>query len=232
MNQNTTRLDPMNTVVHYELLKAAHWLMARGQNLAYWDAVPVPKRPVGQVRFEVARQISTFAIPALMLVLAYLALGLSGLVLALPVAWFVGFIQDKLLMSAISKKCSRDEQVDAGRFRAVKFLSEQMGMHPSEITLTVIHKMAADFRKLDPLVKAAEAKAEADRKAAIARSASRRSDDRSSGRASSNSSDTYSSRNDEPAFSYLGSFNPSTGLPMLQGTVIDVQGNAFGTGSM
>lgn len=234
MNQNTTRLDPMNNVMHYELLSVAHSLMARGQNQAYWEAVPVPKRPVGQVRFEVARQVSTFAVPVLMLALAGLVYSLKGFLLALPVAWFVGFVLDKLLANAIKRKCRRDEEIDAGRFRAVKFLAEQMGMQPSEVTLPVIYKMAADFRQVDPLVKAAKAKAEAERKEAIARSVRRRPSKGSTGAdtAAGTAADTYVSQDNDLNFDYLGSFNPTTGLPMMQGSTFDVAGNQYGTGHL
>lgn len=233
--QTTNRLDPMTNVMHYNLLEVAHSLMARRQNRAYWDAVPVPRRPVGQVRYEVARQVSTFVVPLLGLVWAYWDFGLKGLLLGLPVAWFAGFMLDKWLQSAINKKCRRDEKIDSGRYRATKFLAAQMGMAPRDITLPIIYKMAEDFRVVDSLKRAAEAKAEAERKDAIARSVRRPPYEGSAAEPSATTgaviADTYVEQyDDEPAYSYLGGFNPNTGLPMIEGMPIDVAGNQFGTG--
>lgn len=237
--KNPNRLDPMNNVMHYELLKVAHSLMETRQNKAYWDAVRVPKQPVGQVRYEVARQVATFAVPLMVLVWAYQSYYLLGLLLGAPVAWFVGFMLDLWLKRDIAKKRIRDDKIDAGRFRKTWYLADQMGMTPAEITLPIIYKMAADFRAVDSRMKAADLKAEADRKEAIARSVSRRpykgSANDAAGVAAGTGivlADTFADSTDDDAFSYLGGVNPSSGLPLIQGTMMDVGGNVYGMNDM
>lgn len=235
--QTKNSLDPMTNVLHYNLLEVAHKLMEWHQNLDYWTEVPVPKRPIGQVRFEVARQVSTFAVPLLGLVWAYLTFGLKGLFLGFPVAWLAGFLLDHWLEADIDKQCFRDAKIDSGRYRATKFLAEQMGVEPRDITLPIIYKMAADFRVVDSQKRAAEAKAEAARKEAIARSVRhrsyKRSEDEPESFAAAGIADTYDEQyDDEPAYSYLGGFNPNSGLPLIDGMSIDVAGNQFGTGHM
>jgi hypothetical protein len=233
MNQNTTtRLDPMNNVMPYELLKAAHELMLRRPNQGYWVAVPVPKRPVGQVRFEVARQVATFAVPLLGLAMVYLAFGLKALVFGLPVAWAVGFLLDLQLKKAIARRTVHDLDIDRGRYNTVNYLAKHMGMAPSEVTLEVIHKMAADFRMVDAPIRAAAEREEADRKAAIARSVSRRGGRGNAAAGVAAAATSTADAADELPFAYLGNFNPTTGLPMMPGTTLDVHGNGFGTGSL
>lgn len=228
----------MKEVMPYELLKVAHKLMVQGQNKAYWDAVPMPKRPVGQVRYEVARQVSTFAVPLAGLAGAWAAWGLKGLLFGLPVAWLTGYVLDKMLEHDIDRKWLRDINIDRGRYNAVKWLSEQMGMARDEITLPVIYKMAADYRTVDTLRRAeaaklaaaqAEAQAAADRRrrhllggtAALA-----------AGSAAYAAADTYVSDTDSyepPAPNYnIPMVNPANGYPMFEGNAIDVAGNSFG----
>jgi hypothetical protein len=236
---NVTRLDPMNTVVHYELLRVAHMLMVKKQNLRYWERVRNPIRPVGRVRNEVARQVSTFLVPLLFLGLAVFTHHLLGLLIGVPVAWFIGFALDRMLTRAISAKLKRDIQIDSGRYRAVMWLSKQMGMAPDEITLPVIYKMAEDFRKVDSKMKADEAQAEADRDAALAQRRRRiragaggaaaaaghaHSGDRQS---ATPDSDMYDGVPYTSAPGY--SVNPASGFPMNPGGVTDTMGNLFGT---
>lgn len=233
MNQNTTtRLDPMNNVMPYELLKAAQDLMLRHPNQAYWVAVPVPKRPVGQVRNEVARQVATFAVPLLGLAIAYLALGLKALVLGLPVAWAVGALLDFWLKKDIASRRVHDQEIDRGRYNTVNYLAKHMGMAPSEVNLDVIHKMAADFRMVDAPIRAAKDRADADRKAAIVRSVSRGGARGAAAAGVAVAAASTADAADELPFAYLGNVNPTTGLPMMPGTMLDVHGNGFGTGSL
>ena len=228
-----TRLDPMHEVLHYELLKVAHALMVKKQNKPYWDAVPKPKAPIGQIRHEVARQVATFAVPLAGLAWTGAAYGLTAVLLALPLAWLVGFLLDKNLESAISRKLRRDEQIDRGRYRATKWLSEQMGIRPEDITLPMLYKMAADFRAVDSRLCAEALRAEAARKAAIAASVRQRGyrdaedDDDTSAGVSATRQHDYSE--DEEEFDYYPAFNPATGLPMMGGnSSFDVGGHVYG----
>lgn len=239
-----TRRDPMTTVMDYELLRVAHGLLEAKQNPHYWAARPTPLRPLGQVKFERTRQVATFALPLLVLLFAWFGFGLRGVLFALPVAFALGYFLDRHLMACIEIKERRDNETDAGRYRAVKFLSEQMGMTPAEITLPVIYKMAEDYRKVDQQVKVAEAKALAREQAATAAADAefaRRRAARSSrygatggaavagftGAAVATGAEYDYSVPDATSFTPV--VNPVNGLPMIEGTFLDVAGNPFGS---
>ncbi|KVP16973.1 hypothetical protein WJ84_01490 [Burkholderia ubonensis] len=229
----------MKEVMPYELLEVAHKLMVQGQNKAYWNAVPMPKRPVGQVRYEVTRQVSTFAVPLAGLAGAWMVWGLKGLVLGLPVAWLTGYLLDKKLERDINRKWRRDIDIDRGRYNAVKWLSEQMGMARDEITLDVIYKMADDFRVVDSQRRAEAARIEAAQKAAQARAPRRRVRAGAAGAAAvaaagvAYAAETHVADSHEDDAPYapvnIPVVNPANGLPMLPGNAIDVAGNPFGT---
>jgi hypothetical protein len=227
-SNNVTRLDPMNTVVDYEFLRVAHMLMVKQQNLRYWEGVPYPKRPVGQVRYEVARQVSTFAVPLLILGLAWFTHHLVGLLIGVPVAWFVGFVLDRMLARAISAKLKRDIRIDSGRYDAVMWLSKRMGLAPDEITLPVIYKMAADYRTVETARRQAELRDEAAREARNAkRRRVRAGDDDAASTGSTTGAVEHERYADEDEDDAVG-YNPVTGLPMLPGRMFDAAGNTFG----
>lgn len=238
--KTVTRLDPLNTVVHYELLRVAHMLMVKKQNFAYWQGVPYPKRPIGRVRHEVARQVSVFAIPFLMLMLGWVIYHGLGLLVSVPLAWLVGFVLDKLLTRAISEKLQRDIRIDSGRYRAVMWLSTHMGMAPDEITLPVIYKMAADYRDVATKLLAAEAAQKA-RVAATRRPPARSDDDgyadtrspNGSSTSAESSSSNYVEDDDwNDRYSYPEhhiAVNPASGWPMNPGGITDTMGNLYGT---
>lgn len=241
MNQTTTtRLNPMTSVLHYNLLEAAAGLVKQGQNERYWAAVPVPKVPVGQVRYEVARQVSTFAVPLLGLLVTYLTYGMKAMLMGLPVAWFVGFVLDQLLQASIKAKLVRDMRIDAGRYRAVKYLSENMGMTPGEVTLPMVYKMAADFKVVEAERLAQEARLKAAEQVVLARRAERSRGNRrdsnghvgQQGQVYGDSTNSRVSSDFEPMELQYTQYNPTTGLPMMPGSPLDVEGNVFGTGHM
>lgn len=235
-NTTVTRRDPMKEVMPYELLEVAHSLLVNKQNKAYWDNEPTPKRPLGVVRFEVARQIGTFAVPLFGLALAYMAWGSKGLLFGLPVAWALGYLLDKQLAAAVYKQWLRDVKLDSGRYNAVKWLAEQMGVAREEITLPVIYKMAEDFRTVDSARRAEAARAEAARAAAMRGSRRRvRAGEAgaaaaaTAGGAAQAASVTYEDYDSPVPEIQFPTVNPANGLPMLPGNAIDIQGNPFGT---
>lgn len=240
----TTRLDPLNQVMHYEMLKVAHSLVERGQDENYWTNMPVPVRPIGKLRFEVAQQVATFAVPLLGWCWAYLHYGMRGLLLGIPAAWLTGHLLDLRLDCAIEAKASHEEKRDAGRYRAVKWLCDQMGMRPEEVTLGVIHKMDKDYTIVQRLIDEKMAKHQAEQAAAKAE-ARRRQRNRqeleysevwsSSGVTTTVTGYSYDSRDDDEdpgwgnaAPCYQSSVNPATGLPMVGTTFVDVGGNVYG----
>jgi hypothetical protein len=245
-----TRRDPLNDVMPYELLRVAHSLIERGQNERYWAKVPVPKRPVGQVRFEVTRQVATFAVPLLGLSLAWIGYGSKAALLALPVAWLVGFLLDMQLDRAMDQKHLRDVKIDAGRYRAVKWLSEQMGVRPEEVTLDVIRKMDRDFVIVQRIIDERVAQNATNKKAATGTLQGRRPLSHSghvvtdSGALAADAAygaeyaaTTDVAYNDAPTFHIptIDYYSPHTeqefnisGLPMIEGTGIDIHGNMLG----
>lgn len=232
MTQTTTRLNPMQQVLPKELLQVANKLMEVGQMEWYWKDCPVPKRPLGRIRNEVARQVATFAVPLLGLAWAYLTYGLKGLLFALPAAWLVGYMLDKNLTKAIKARQAHDNEIDRGRYKAVMWLSEQTGLRPEEITLDIIRKMDFDFLQLKRAEDEAKAKADA---AAAAQKAARRGNRRDRNYDGDDNTRRTGSRRRYDDDTYLSTapyVNPTTGLPMIPGTAIDVQGNAFATGGM
>ena len=236
-NNTVTRRDPMKEVMPYELLEVAHKLLVRGQNKAYWNAVPVPKRPVGQVRYEVARQIATFAVPLFGLGVATLAWGLKGLLLGLPVAWLAGYLLDRQLERDIQRKFVSDIKIDSGRYNAVKWLAEQMGMAREEITLPVIYKMAEDFRTVETVRRAeaaaalaAQTQAQTDRRRRRVRAGAAGAAIAAGGAAFA--ADTSYKHDDDDSYGHtfeVPVVNPANGFPMMPGNATDVAGNAFGT---
>jgi hypothetical protein len=243
-----TRRDPLNDVMPYELLRVAHSLIERGQNERYWAKVPVPKRPVGQVRFEVIRQVATFAVPLIGLSLAWIGYGSTAALLALPVAWLVGFLLDMQLDRAIDQKHLRDVKIDAGRYRAVKWLSEQMGVRPEEVTLDVIRKMDKDFVIVQRIIDERAAQIATNKKAATLRGDRPLSQsgyvltnvgaqDAAAGYQAEYAPVTYDALNDAATFQTTTTdyYAPHTelefnlsGLPMIEGTSIDIHGNMLG----
>lgn len=253
-----TRLDPINYVMHYELLKVAHSLVKRGQDESYWTNMPVPVRPLGRLRFEVAQQVATFAVPLLGWHWAYLHYGLKGLLLGMPAAWLTGWLLDLRLDYAIEAQARREEKRDAGRYRAVKWLCEQMGMRPEEVTLGVIHKMDKDFVIVQRIIDEKMAKLQTEKKAAAAaavqvrrlRSSSDTEHDRHSAVSVAHSGadhisyeaddgmPTYEPFEVDTAYSFADAYmpaeyynptiNPASGLPMIENTCFDVHGNTFG----
>lgn len=252
------RRDPLNDVMPYELLRVAHSLIESGQNERYWAQVPVPKRPVGQVRFEVMRQIATFVVPIVGLLAAWTGYGVMGVLLGLPVAWLMGFLLDMQLGRAIDRKLLRDKKIDVGRYRAVKWLSEQMGIRAEEVTLDVIRKMDKDFIIVQRIIdeKLAKMHAESTPRAATTASVRRRfgnssetafgnhtsgADAHHAGNVDSGQVDYAPAHNPSelnithdasedymPYEDYGTTINPASNLPMIQGTCIDIHGNPFG----
>lgn len=251
-SSSTIRLDPLNDVMPYEMLKVAHSLIVKGQSEHYWMSVPTPQNPVGKLPFEVAQQVATFAGPLVTLVWAYQHHGMQGLLLGMPFAWFAGFLLDRRLERAIETQARHDRKLDAGRFYAVKWLSEQMGMRSEEVTLDVIRKMDKDFTIVQRIIDERVVQIAANKKAAATTFPSPRPI--SQGGYVSTDSSAYSvaaahgteypavvdvANHDSPT--YLTStteydlpytelaFNPVSGLPMIEGTGIDIHGNMLGT---
>ncbi|MBR8283923.1 hypothetical protein [Burkholderia vietnamiensis] len=235
--QKTTRtkIDPLTTVVDYDLLRLANDLMELKQNLAYWREVPVPRRPLGRVRFEAARQLATFLLPALGYVGAALAFGWLPALWGLPAYLLLGVLLDRQLTSAIARQLAKEKDLDRGRYAATQILCECLGLSPEEVNIKRVLKMYKDFQVVEyrrqeaaeqQMEADAAAQAKADQEAAAARRVQgaghrRWRDARDTGRDDASTPIT--------PVTTLPQLNPHSGLPMIEGTVIDVHGNVYGT---
>lgn len=221
------RIDPLDTVVDYDLLRIAYDLMALHQNLAYWREVPVPRRPLGRVRFEGARQLATFLLPALGYAGAAHALGWADALWGLPAYLLLGYLLDRQLTAAIARQLAKEKDLDRGRYAATQIFCDRLGLAPEEVNIKRVLKMYKDFQVVEyGRQEAAEQQAKADQEAAAARRV------QGAGRRRwSNARDTGRDEVSTPVapVTTLPQVNPHSGLPMIEGTVIDVHGNVYGT---
>ncbi|TCW80979.1 hypothetical protein C5O80_22620 [Burkholderia sp. SRS-46] len=230
-----TRIDPLNTVVDYDLLRIAHDLVTLEQNRAYWRDVKVPRRPLGRVRFEVPRQFATFVLPALSYGGAALVFGWTQALWGLPAYVLLGVLLDRQLTSAIARQLAKEKDLDRGRYAATKIFGERLGLAPEEVNVERLVKMLKDFYVVDyRLRKAAEQQAEAEAAAqaqAHQEAAAARRVQGGGRRRWSNARDPGRDDASYPVapLTTLPQVNPVSGLPMIENTVIDVGGHVFGT---
>jgi len=232
-----TKIDPLTTVVDYDLLRIANDLMGLKQNLAYWREVPVPRRPLGRVRFEVLRQLATFVLPVLAYVGVALVFGWSQALWGIPAYVLLGVLLDRQLTSAIAGQLAKEKDLDRGRYAATQILCERLGLAPEEVNIKRVLKMYKDFqvveyRRQEAAEQQAEAEAAAQAQADQEAAAARRV--QGAGRRRwNNARDTGRDDASTPVAPVptLPQVNPHSGLPMIEGTVIDVHGNVYGTGT-
>lgn len=232
-----TKIDPLTTVVDYDLLRIANDLMGLKQNLAYWREVPVPRRPLGRVRFEVLRQLATFALPLLAYVGAALVFGWTKALWALPAYVLLGVLLDRQLTSAIARQLAKEKDLDRGRYAATQIFCERLGLTPEEVNIKRVLKMYKDFqvveyRRQEAAEQQAEAEAAAQEKADEEAAAARRAQggDRRRWCDARNTGRDDASYPVAPVMT-LPQVNPHSGLPMIEGAVIDMHGNVYGTGT-
>jgi len=247
------RRDPFNEVVEYGDLVTARDLIKYAQNEGYLKKYPMPAPPLGHIPWEVIRQITTFLLPLIAMFAGVKFWGWGTLWVTFPLGFLCGWQMDRSLDADITKTRQRDEFIDRGRNRAVQILSARLGIPPDEITLEMITKMARDCDWREQKAKEREAHEAAEAQAR--RNLSRRQESTLVAKKSHSSktavttfaatttatvtaatSATEASDADDDRYwrdsydSYL-SVNPTSGLPMAPGgLMIDVGGNAFGTG--
>lgn len=231
-----TKIDPLTTVVDYDLLRIANDLMGLKQNLAYWREVPVPRRPLGRVRFEVLRQLATFVLPALGYLGAALIFGWTQALWGLPAYVLLGVLLDRQLTSAIARQLAQEKDLDRGRYAATQILCDRLGLSPEEVTIKRVLKMFKDFQVVEYRRQEAaeqQAQAEAAAQKADQEAAAARRVQGAGRRRWNNARDTDRDTASVPVapVTTLPQVNPHSGLPMVEGTVIDVGGHVYGTGS-
>ncbi|MEX3983742.1 hypothetical protein AB4Y45_32690 [Paraburkholderia sp. EG287A] len=249
------RIDPLKTIVDQDLLRMASDMYRLKQNEAYWKEVPVPTRPLGQVRHETALQIGVFALPVIAYLGAALYFGFGHALWGLPVYYGIFHVLEKTLLKRILKTRQEEEDRDRGRYAFTKILGERLGLKPEEVTLDVVLKMASDFgllvlygrkmpeeRKADIMTRAykiGDYKARLDfvcaelvetEHLAPPPPKTRAGGSGKSGGRLTAAAAADSAADDEDASPYPA-VNTTTGLPMMQNTPFDIGGNLYGTGT-
>lgn len=231
-----------------EVGKLAYDLIRRGeQKWEYWRDAPDPYPILGFVRFEWAYQLATFLVPLALMVYARHEFGWRGVSLVFPVAWALGFGIDRHLAKLIDKAETRERCVDNGRYRVTSAIAIELGIQRKEVTLPLMDALYVDYKE--------QAEAKARHEAEIERRTRQilyemrigkrdENGDQSSayvGRRNAWGADEDATTGYEappmheddppetPTFDSYPGVNPSSGLPMISGTSIDVGGHAFGS---
>lgn len=149
---NRPRRDPLKVLVDLDSMRLGHELSLRGAT--QWPAGYLPQRPLGVVKFEVARQVATFLLPLLFLLGVLAFEGVRFFVYALPVAVLMGAALDYQLTSAIVRQRSKELVADQGCYELVRELAYRLGLQREEITAARIVRLAEDYtleeRRLAP----------------------------------------------------------------------------------
>lgn len=203
---------------------------------AEWARNPVPAAPMGRVKFEVARQVATFAVPVLLMCAAGLTGGRAAALLSVPVAALVGYLLDAQLMSAISKKTAQESAATGRRYLLVTFIAERFDCPVAQVTLAKIKAMAQIHRNFTVSTAAKEvvnaARREANDVRGIYRNRNRNdwAPGAAAGAMATGGAVAYASQDDSVIdVSHMLEINPANGMPMISGTMIDVTGHTFGT---
>lgn len=239
------RRNPLVEVVDYGDLVIARDLMKRGPIPEFWADHPMPTAPLGHTRWEGTRQIATFLVPLIAMIAGVKFGGWSTLWVSVPLGFVFGWLMDRSLEADIAKTRKRDESIDRGRYRAVQILSAHLGIPRDEITLAMVAKMAKDCELVEAEIERRRvAREEAKHNEIMARVRRHEAAYRSTNShrhavgvaaavtvgsvASQADSDGFLPEELYPSFPQV---NPGSGLPMATGgMMLDIAGNAFGTG--
>lgn len=178
---NTTIKDPAKFSTDLDVMElCADLVGGRKQNKEYWGTVAVPLDPIRAVPFEGLMRTAVFLpLAGVAATFGYLGMkwGLASCAVALP------------LMAAIHNKVRRTvldhlraaAELDQGRYAAVNYLADKMGLAPKDITWGLVSELAVVYAKAWLKAEAAHKEAQAAaRAAAAAEEAKRRG--RSTGR--------------------------------------------------
>lgn len=229
------RIDPLTQVADVDSLSLAHSVYELRLD---WEDGDVPARPLGKVRFEVLRQIATFAVPAVVLATAALIGGTQAALYASPVALLTGALLDYKLSRDIAARRREELKGAEGLYGCVRELCIRLNLKPEEITMRRIAKMEADYQAY---VNGANARWAARRAVAtqLAPNYEHHADAAMAtgvaGAAAFAYADAdyashdydFASANAFDSGSSLPDYNVN-GTPMMEGHAVDVQGNSYG----
>lgn len=214
------------------------------QNKEYWKTVAVPMDPLRAVPYEGLMRTSVF-LPLVGVAAAFGFLGMKWGVASFAVALPLMVAIHNNVRRTVLDHLTAAAELDQGRYAAVNYLAEKMGLAPKDITWDLVSELAVAYAKAwlkaDAANQAAQAAA---REAAAAEEAKRRG--RSNGRHSVGRRTTgvavaagavgagYVMADTAPQpdapfdFPPGPKINPANGQLMLD-DVVDVHGNMYGT---
>ncbi|GBG14582.1 uracil phosphoribosyltransferase [Novimethylophilus kurashikiensis] len=166
--KNRITRDPLKALVDVDSLRLGHELAINGA--PNWAEGAGPKRPLGVVPFETARQVATFAIPVALVFGALALKGLTAGLIAIPFAMLAGVVLDAQLMRAIEKQKARDVANDRGNYARARELAVRLGLKMEDINKARITRLEEDFkleeRRLKPYALNGEARGRIEREVA------------------------------------------------------------------
>lgn len=135
--------DPLKVLVDLDSLRLGHQLALHGA--LEWPVGYVPRRPLGRVRFEGARQVATFVVPLVLMVLAYLQGGFQVALQMVPFALVAGLLLDKQVTSAIARKKDQEAALDRGNYATARELAFRLGLQLEDINAARVARLHEDY---------------------------------------------------------------------------------------
>lgn len=237
--------DPRTQMVPFKYLQLTASLIIAGQNWDYWKAVPIVEGPNDRIAFEELRQVGVF-FPLVLVAAAFYFFGLIGAGVGLLAALPLMKMLNNALREAIARQGAAWFARDAGRYAYTQFMCKEFDLRPHEVTKQLVDKMFVDFQTWGDIAKRVSredaglaeqahkhsAKFQKTVSSPVAASAIRASV--KSVAAAFATGAAIVTDNDVVADA-IGlrmaelQINPATGLPLMDGGMLDIHGNVSGT---
>lgn len=252
--KNQTNTASGTLQVDFDCARLAYEIVTSG--VRGWPTGTVPARPTGVSGVEIALQATTLVAPLTGLTLVWAMFGNTAAAVAAPVALLAGYLLDRVTQRVISRNLAAARARDKGVYDHVRELAVRLNKTPEEITPLLLGKMAQMFiaeapKRVAEVEAQHAARAEALRHAA-ARKPARRAAAGAAGLAAGGAAgmaydevdtgshgypstpdyayDSGHYGNADHSYNPYPDVNPGSGLPMIEGTPIDVGGHVFGSG--
>lgn len=239
--------DPRTQMVPLKYLQLTASLVTAGQNWDYWKAVPVVEGPNDRIAFEALRQVGVF-LPLVMVAAAFYFFGLIvagvGFLVALPLM--------KMLHNALRKAILRQGAAwfvrDAGRYAYTQFMCKEFDLRPHEVTKQLVDKMFVDFQTGYDIAKRVNREdaglaEQAHKNFKFQKTASSPVAESLIGASHKSVAAAFAAgaavvADNDVVADAMGirmaelKINPATGLPLIDGGMLDIHGNVFGTSNV
>jgi len=168
---NTTTKSPAKFTTDLDAMElCADLVGGRKQNKEYWATVAVPLDPIRAVPYEGLMRTAVFLpLAGVAATFGYLGMkwGLASCAVALPL---MAAIHNKVRRTVLDHLTAAAE-LDQGRYAAVNYLAEKMGLAPKHITWGLVSELAVVYAKAWLKAEAAHKEAQASTRAAAAAAA-------------------------------------------------------------